>query len=169
MNKNMLRAWTLFLNGGLRLPSSHEYTPTELSIIKIDMRTGGMDMAAPVDDGMEPMVCSFKLYGIDTNVLASFGMTSGSSFPRLTAYEGYQYTGGEYGRIDEMEGIITKITPDARPNSNLGDASLNVEMSLNYYRSTLDGRELFEIIPDQFVRRVNGVDVLAGLRSKVRI
>lgn len=169
MNKNTLRAWTLFVNGGTRLEGAHEYTPPELSVIKVDIRTGGMDMAAPVDDGMEAMSCSFKVYGLDADALALFGMQVGSSFPRLTAYEGYQFTGGRFGRIEEMEGIITKITSDARPNSNLGEASLTLEMSLNYYRATLDGVELFEIIPEQFVRRVNGVDVLADLRSKVRI
>ncbi|MEL4016551.1 phage major tail tube protein [Dryocola clanedunensis] len=169
MKKNNLRAWTLFVNGAQRLEGAHEYTPPELAITKVEVRSGGMDMSVPMDTGMEPMVCTFKIYGVDTDALALFGMQVGGKSPRITAYEGYQYTGGSYGKIDEMEGMITKITADARPNTNMSEASVTLEMSLNYYRSSVDGRELFEIIPEQFVRRVNGVDVLAGLRSKVRL
>lgn len=167
--KNTLRNWTLFVSGAYRLEGAHEYTPPEMAITKVDIRTGGMDIAMPVDDGMEPLACSFKIYGFDAVALALFGMRIGGKCPRLTAYEGYQTGGLWLGKIDEMEGIITKITHDARPNSNFSEAALTIEMSLNYYKSSFAGVEMFEIIPDQFVRRINGVNILEGLANAIRL
>ncbi|EFT9288057.1 phage major tail tube protein, partial [Salmonella enterica] len=59
--KNNLRGWTLFINGVSRIDGAHEYTPPELSVSKIDIRTGAMDTSVPVDDGMEAMTASFKI------------------------------------------------------------------------------------------------------------
>ncbi|CAD6040195.1 phage major tail tube protein [Escherichia coli] len=167
--KNNLRGWTLFINGVSRIDGAHEYTPPELSVSKIDIRTGAMDTSIPVDDGMEAMTASFKIYGVDPAVLALFGMQAGILSPRITAYEAYTNTGAWNGKVDELQGLITKITPDARPDSNKGEAGYTVELSLNYYRSTYNGVEIYEIIPEQCVRRVNGVNVLEGMKTLLRV
>ncbi|EAP9802763.1 hypothetical protein EU616_25590 [Salmonella enterica] len=44
-----------------------------------------------------------------------------------------------------------------------------MELSLNYYRSTYNGVEIYEIIPEQCVRRVNGVNVLEGMKTLLRV
>ena len=167
--KNQLKGWTLFINGLTRIDGAHEYTPPELTVIKTDIRTGAMDTSQPADDGMEAMTASFKMYGLDPDVLSLFGLQVGGRAVRITAYEAYTNTGAWQGKVDELEGIITKIAPDARPNSGHADASVTVEMSLSYYRSVYAGKELFEIIPEQCVRRVNGVNVLAGMKSLLRL
>ncbi|MCR2721507.1 phage major tail tube protein [Salmonella enterica] len=46
---------------------------------------------------------------------------------------------------------------------------MTVEIAMSYYKQTRDGIELFEIDTERFIRRVNGVDQLGGLRSKIRI
>lgn len=166
--KNYLRGWTLFVDAIHRLEGAVEYSPPELAVALLSLRTGGMDAPVPVDDGMEAMSVSFKIYGIDRDMVTRFGMLPGKKV-RLTAYEAFIMLGIERGKIDEMEGIISRIAPDARPNSNLGEAGMTVEMALSYYRSSLDGEELLEIIPEQMVRRVNGVNVLAGLKSALRV
>lgn len=166
--RNNLRNWTLFANNGARLEGAHEYTGPDMSIIVTDIRTGAMDTSLPHDDGMEPMKASFKIYGIDPDVLAWFGFQPSGTL-RLTAYEGYVAPGVVRGKTDEIEGMVTKITPDARPNSASGEASLTVEVSLTYYKSTYNGRELFEIDPINFRRRVNGRDVLDDMASAIRV
>ncbi|MCW5003541.1 phage major tail tube protein [Enterobacter roggenkampii] len=166
--KNYLRGWTLFIDGLHRLEGAVEYSPPELAIALLSLRTGGMDAPVPVDDGMEALTVSFKIYGVDADVLSRFGMQPGRSV-RLTAYEAFVMKGIERGKVDEMTGIISRISHDARPNSNLGEAGMSVEMGLSYYRSRLDGRELIEIIPESLIRRINGVNVLAGLRAALRV
>lgn len=64
---------------------------------------------------------------------------------------------------------ITSITPDARPATSQAEASVTVEMSLSYYRQAVDGLETICIIPEEFVRRINGVNVLADLKKIIRV
>ncbi|MWR25548.1 phage tail protein, partial [Escherichia coli] len=38
--KKLLRGWTLFLPGGIRLQGAHEYTPPAINISTVDIKTG---------------------------------------------------------------------------------------------------------------------------------
>lgn len=142
-------------------------TPT-LAVVKTDLRTGAQDAPTPVDDGMEALTCQVKFYGIDVDMLTAFGFASGSR-PRFTAYQGYLANGTAQGTIEEIEGFVHSVAPDARGKDNLSENAFTVEIAVSYYRQTKDGRELFEIDTERFVRRVNGVNVLAGLAAKVRL
>ncbi|KFC12934.1 phage major tail tube protein [Trabulsiella guamensis ATCC 49490] len=166
--RNNLRAWTLFLPGAVRLEGAHEYTPPALTLVKTSIRTGGMDAAIGLDDGMEELTCSFKIYGYEPAVLALFGLSEGTTSPRITARQAIN-AGGWTGLVEELEGMVSSITPDARPSGATAEASLTVEMTLTYYRSTWGGTEQALIIPAQFVRRIQGVDKLAGIRNIIRV
>ncbi|KFD18334.1 phage major tail tube protein [Tatumella ptyseos] len=162
-----LRSWTFFRQG-IRIRGAHEFTPPVLAITKTDLRTGAQDAPAPVDDGMEAMTCQIKFFGIDTDMLASFGFISGSR-PRFTAYQGYMADGTARGTIEEIEGFVMTVTPDPRGNSALSENAVTVDIAVSYYRQLYEGRELFAIDTERFMRRINGVDVLAGLAAKVRL
>ncbi|RVS32414.1 phage major tail tube protein, partial [Escherichia coli] len=71
--KKLLRAWALFLPGGIRLQGAHEYTPPAINITTVDIKTGAMDAPVAVDDGMEALTCSFKIYGYDVAMLTLLG------------------------------------------------------------------------------------------------
>jgi phage tail tube protein FII len=115
--KNTLRVWTFFRQG-IRIQGAHEFTPPTLSIVKTDLRTGAQDAPSPVDDGMEALTCQLKFYGIDTDMLTAFGFVSGSR-PRFTAYQGYLANGTALGTIEEIEGFVQTVTPDARGKDSL--------------------------------------------------
>lgn len=166
-DKTQLRVWTFFRQG-IRIQGAHEFTPPILSVTKTDLRTGAQDAPTPVDDGMEALTCQIKFFGIDTDMLASFGF-SGGSRSRFTAYQGYLGNGTARGTVEEIEGFVMTVTPDARGNASLSENAITVDIAVSYYRQTLDGRELFEIDTERFSRRVNGVDQLAGLAAKVRL
>ncbi|MGC0781867.1 phage major tail tube protein [Pantoea agglomerans] len=166
-DKNTLRVWTFFRQG-VRIQGAHEFTPPTLAIVKTDLRTGAQDAPTPVDDGMEAMTCQIKFYGIDTDMLTAFGFVSGSR-PRFTAYQGYLANGTALGTVEEIEGFVHTVTPDTRGKDALSENAITVDIAVSYYKQTKDGQELFEIDTERFARRVNGVDVLAGLASKVRL
>lgn len=166
-DKNTLRVWTFFREG-IRIQGAHEFTPPTLAIVKTDLRTGAQDAPTPVDDGMEALTCQIKFYGIDTDMLTAFGFDSGSR-RRFTAYQGYLANGTALGTIEEIEGFVHTVTPDARGNDTLSENATTVDIAVSYYKQTKDGKELFEIDTERFARRINGVDVLAGLASKVRL
>ncbi|MDU4403433.1 MAG: phage major tail tube protein [Citrobacter koseri] len=114
------------------------------------------------------LTCQVKFYGIDADMLASFGFVSGSR-SRFTAYQGYLGNGTARGTVEEIEGFVQTVTPDARGKENLSENAVTVDIAVNYYRQSLEGRELFAIDTERFARRVNGVDVLSGLAAKVRL
>ena len=158
-DKNTLRAWTFFRQG-IRIQGAHEFTPPSLTVVKTDLRTGAQDAPTPVDDGMEALTCQVKFYGLDTDMLAS---------SRFTAYQGYLGNGTARGTVEEIEGFVQAVTPDARGKDNLSENAITVDIAVSYYRQTLEGRELFAIDTERFSRRVNGVDLLSGLAAKVRL
>ncbi len=166
-NKSTLRSWTFFTKG-MRIQGAHEYTPPELSIQVTNLRSGAQDAPTPVDDGMEALTCQVKFWGIDTDMLALLGCVAGQK-PRFTAYEGYMSNGTALGAIEEFEGFISKVTRDARVGESQSEVSVTVDIALNYYKQTLEGRELIEIDTERFIRRINGVDQLGGLAAKIRL
>lgn len=166
--KNHLRAWLLTLPGGIRLDGAHEYSPPALTIMKASIRTGAMDAPVAFDDGMEELTCSFKVYGYDQDVIRLFGFQPGRVSPVVTARQVFKGTILS-GLTEELQGMITSIAPDARGGQGRAEAAINIEMSLSYYRQTLNGAEKICIIPDEYVRRIDGVDVLAGVRNLLRL
>lgn len=166
--RNNLRAWTIFLPGAIRLEGAHVYTPPALTITKTAIRTGGMDAPLGMDDGMEELTCSFQIYGYEPAVLDLYGLQENTTPKRITTRQAYN-TGAWTGLVEELEGMITNITPDDRPSGANAEASVTLEMTLSYYRSTFGGVEQALIIPDQFVRRIHGVDKLAGIRNIIRV
>lgn len=117
---------------------------------------------------MEALTCQIKFYGLDTDMLSSLGFVSGNR-SRFTAYQGYLANGTALGTTEEIEGFVKTVTPDARGNSSLSENAVTVEIAVNYYRQTLEGIELIMIDTERFERRINGVNVLAGLSAKVRL
>ncbi|WP_255352583.1 phage major tail tube protein [Citrobacter sp. CtB7.12] len=72
-----------------------EYTPPALTITKTSVKTGRMDMPVRLDDAMEEMTCSFKIYGYDPALLSLFGMQEGSTSPRIIARQAYATCAGQ--------------------------------------------------------------------------
>jgi len=166
-SKSTLRTWTFFAKG-IRIQGAHEYTPPELSIQVANLRSGAQDAPTPVDDGMEAITCQVKFWGIDIDMLAQLGCVTGQK-SRFTAYEGYMSNGTALGTIEELEGFISKVTRDARSGESLSEVSVTVDIALNYYKQMLEGRALIEIDTERFVRRINGIDQLSGLATKIRL
>lgn len=167
MKLSNLRNWTLFI-GGERIEGAHEYTGPDMSIIVTDMRTGGMDTSVPLDDGQEAMKASFKIYGVDPTVLSWFGFQQGRS-PRVSVRQAYLEGNTPVEQVETLEGLITKLTPDAHGNSNQGEAAITAEMSLTYYKSAYGGRTLYEIDPKRFIRNIGGVNVLEDIGNILRV
>ncbi len=122
-----------------------------------------------VDDGMEALTCSFKIYGYDVAMLTLLGLQAGLYSPEIVVRQAYQVGNATSGQVETLQGMITSITPDARPATSQAEASVTVEMSLSYYRQAVDGVETICIIPEEFVRRINGVNVLADLKKIIRV
>ncbi|EEX8907966.1 hypothetical protein DWH56_004473, partial [Escherichia coli] len=140
-------------------------------VLETELFTFILQRVAPVavDDGMEALTCSFKIYGYDVAMLTLLGLQAGLYSPEIVVRQAYQVGNATSGQVETLQGMITSITPDARPATSQAEASVTVEMSLSYYRQAVDGVETICIIPEEFVRRINGVNVLSDLKKIIRV
>lgn len=150
----------LWLGNNTRVAGVLSLTPPAITATIGNYKTTWMDMATPVDNGMESMQTEFKV-GTDPDVMALFGFIPGSS-TRVQLRRTYRDTDGVlHTFVDEMEGIIGTITPDEAGTDSKEGVGMSVTMNLSYYKLTVDGKEIYEIDPANMIRSVNGVNVLA--------
>ncbi|MGM5531584.1 phage major tail tube protein [Mixta calida] len=150
----------LYTQDGTRIAGLQSFTPPALTATIGNYKTAWMDMAMPVDNGMEPMNCELKV-SADSDVLALFGFIPGSTTRVQTRRTYRDNNGGLHTFVDEMQGIIGTLTPDEHSTDGKESTGMSVTMNLSYYRLTVDGKEMYEIDPQNMIRAVNGVNVLA--------
>lgn len=167
-DSNVYRAHALWVQGR-RICACVSYTPVDMKIIEDDFKTGAMDMAITLDGGMEKMSASFKVTGSDADVMSYFGIVSGAK-TRFEIRSGFtDSNGNDFDRIDFLEGLITAITDDELGTDSKSSVGQSVTISPSYYKRTQNGRVIYEIHPAKMKRIINGVDVLAGIASILKI
>ncbi|NEG58179.1 phage major tail tube protein [Pantoea agglomerans] len=150
----------LYTQDGTRIAGLQSFTPPALTATIGNYKTAWMDMAMPVDNGMEPMSCEFKV-SCDSDVLALFGFIPGSTTRVQTRRTYKDNNGGLHTFVDEMQGIIGTLTPDEHGSDSKEGVGMSATLNLSYYRLTADDREVYEIDPQNMIRAVNGVNMLA--------
>ena len=149
----------LWVQDGARIGSLLSFTPPAMTAIIGNHKTTWMDVAMPVDTGMEPMQCAFKV-GADLDVLSLFGFIPGAS-TRVQARRTYKDTSGAmHVFVDELQGIIGTIEADEHGTEGQESVGFTVTMFLSYYRLTVDDEVIYEIDPLNMIRAVRGVNVL---------
>lgn len=149
----------LWVQDGARIGSLLSFTPPAMTAIIGDYKTTWMDVAMPVDTGMEPMQCTFKT-GADLDVLTLFGFMPGRT-TRVQARRTYKDSaGGEYTFIDDLEGVIASLEPDEHGKDGQESVGYVITLRLSYYRLTVNGEEIYEIDPQNMIRAIRGVNAL---------
>lgn len=162
---NMLRNFALFVNGRGLAGNCEEYTPPKLAEVTEDYKAGGMDASLKIPMGQEAMECAFTLTKFDPNVLGLWGVAPGNYVPFVVR-----------GALQSADGTITPVTEYTRGRIRETDAgnwqplakvSLKFTCDLTYYRREINGVTVTEIDVLNIIRIVNGVDVLAAIRSAI--
>lgn len=149
----------LWTQDSVRIAGLNAFTAPAITATIGNKKTTWMDMAIPVDNGLEPMTSEFKT-DADIDILALFGFMPGRT-TRVQARRTYRDgNGGLHTFIDEMEGLIGTITPDESGTDSKEGVGLSVTMNLSYYKLTVDGAEIYEIDPQNMIRSVNGTNTL---------
>ncbi|MEB5748654.1 phage major tail tube protein [Leclercia adecarboxylata] len=165
---NVYRAHALWVQGR-RICGCISYTPVDMKMIENEFKTGAMDMAVTLDGGMERMTASFKVAGSDADVMSYFGLIPGvkTRFEIRSAFT--DGSGNDFPRVDVYEGKITGITDDESGTDSKSDVGQVVNIAVDYYKRTQNGKEIYEIHPAKLIRRINGVNVLARIASILKI
>lgn len=153
----------LFVDGRGYAGQVTEFNAPKLTLQTEEFRGGGMDAPIDITMGMEKLMCDFGLKAYDRDVLSLYGVTEGASVP-LVAREALQSFDGTVTQvIHTMRGKITEIDPGT---SKPGEGpELKITMSLTYYKMQHGDTVVHEIDVENMVRKINGVDALADMRS----
>lgn len=166
MLPRILKNFNAFVNGKGLAGIIDELELPEVSIKTDDFRAGGMDAEAEIDMGTEKMEAKFKLADPDPDVLSLVGLTRGNS-TRLVA-KGSYVRDSDGARVQVVAELAGRLKKGGVGQWKAGDkAEGEYEMSVNYYKLTVGGREIHEIDVENMIRRIGGVDQLAGIRADI--
>jgi len=164
---NVLKNMNLFVDGKGFAGKVTELVLPKLTMKTSEYRAGGMDMPVEVDMGMEKMEADFTLNGYDPAVLPLFGISVGVKRQLLTA---------RGSLVDEVTGLqrpIEAILHGAFKEVDMGtwkpgeDATLKISMSVSHYELIHDGIPIYIIDPENMLRLIDGVDMLAITRANL--
>lgn len=162
----MLKNFTSVINGRGLAGKIDELTLPEISLKTEEYRAGGMDGPIEVDMGMEAMTLKLTISDPDAAILGLVGNANSNS-ARVTL-SGSFVRDSDSERVSvvaEVSGRFKKGTPSSwKPGDK---ANFEYEAGLNYYRLTIGGVEVYEIDIENMVRRIGGVDQLAGIRADI--
>lgn len=150
-----LKAWTIWFRG-THVADATEYQPPDLMIKTAEYFAGHMDGPRIIDDGMAPLVARLKIRGADPGDVIAIGFRPFFS-SRFVIREGYA---NKTGTEDEIDGFITSVSRDPLSETGRAGKSTTIEISLRYYRRSIDGIEKILLIPGEGVRKINGIDSL---------
>ncbi|MBY6056750.1 phage major tail tube protein [Leisingera daeponensis] len=165
--QDILKAFNLFVDGHGHAGKMGDYTPPSPSIAAEEYRAGGMDGPVDIDMGQEKMTTSFVLRNYSATVLSLWGVAPGRLI-QVTAR----------GSLESEDGTVKAVVHNIRGKILQGDrgtwspgqsASLTVNMSVEYFKETIDGQVIAEVDVINMVRIVGGVDQLAERRAALGI
>lgn len=163
----VLKNFSLFVDGrGLAGTVSTLTLPT-LTTKMEEFRGGGMDAPVEIDMGMEALETSFELFDYDENVLSLYGLADGAA-TQVTARGALRRDGEEaVAMIVNMTGVIKEMDPGDWQSGE--QTTMTCTMALRYLKVTIGGREVIEVDKVNMIRRVNGVDQLATIRTAIGV
>lgn len=162
MLDDVLRNMTLTVDGQGYAGNIEELVLPKLTLQTEEFRNGGMDAPVDVELGMEKLECEFTLTRFHRTSLMLFGVFSQQT--QLTARGAVVSDDGTTQAVTvNMMGLVRELDMGTwKP----GEKSTNKFMvSLRYYKLVIDEFPIYEIDIPNFVRKINGVDQLAKMRS----
>ena len=141
-------------------------TTATLPVVKLkteDHRGGGMDGPVAIDMGMEKLECSIAIAEMTAELMATVG-TRASLTLRGSLEDG---NGPPRPAIARLKGLWTEANPGDWKPGEKGEAKHMC--SPEFYSLHIGGREVYYIDVPNAIRRINGVDQLAGRRAAIGV
>lgn len=161
MLPRFLRNFTAFVDGRGQAGSIDELTLPTLELNTEEHRAGGLDVPVEIDLGMALIELSM--------VLSSYDYENFSAFGALNAGVPLTVRGAIQRQGEAPQGVIIRMVGSAktidRGNWSAGSkATKTVTFTLTKYQEVINGVEAVFIDAENMIRRINGVDQLAGQR-----
>ena len=165
MLPKILRNFNAFVDGRGFAGRIEEIHLPKLALKTEEFKAGGMDMPVQIDLGMEKLEAELTFAEYDSELFRLFGII-GNAGIAFTLRGCMQATSDNTQPIViNLRGIIKEL--DAGTWKASEKTSLKCTVAAEYYKLTIDNRELIEIDAKNLVRKINGVDQLASLRNAI--
>lgn len=130
-----------------------------------EVRNAGMIKPREVKLGFEKLEFSFKMPGMDPQVMKLFGLRPGSETPFMVTGALVDEDGTEHSAVLTLRGFLKQ--PDGGTWKG-GDMAENDHMvSVHYYKLEIDGAPIIEM--DDFDVSIDGVSQRDGIRRALLI
>lgn len=162
--KDVMRNVAAFVDGRNHAGQFNKVTLPEISVQTEEFRAGGMDAPTEMDMGMAAMRVTLEA----ENVVVDVKKLMGRPDIPLTLRGALMSSDGEVrGATAELTGrFITDNGGDWEPGSK---ATNTFTFAANTYVLRVAGEEVYEIDVERMVRKIGGVDQLAGIRDVLGI
>lgn len=157
----------LFVDGRGFAGNIDNFRAPALAIKAEELRMGGMDAPIDIKMGLEKMTAGFALYKYSADILSLFGVANGQTVAFVAREVLEDFDGTVTPVVHTMRGRI--LSMDGGDSKAGETATLQVEMSLTYYKLQHGSRVVQEVDALNMVHIVNGVDVLAAQRAALGI
>ncbi|WAC70792.1 phage major tail tube protein [Roseateles sp. SL47] len=163
-----LKNFILFNDGVRYLGEVDEITLPKLSRKTEDHQAGGMNGPIKLDLGMEAMEMEWTASGWLRDVFAQWGTRQHDGI--LLRFAG-ALQGEDSETAESLEIVVrgrhTEIDPG---KAKAGDKTeIKIKTALSYYKLTLNGSVVIEIDFVNMIEIVDGVDMLASVRSALQL
>jgi P2 family phage contractile tail tube protein len=162
----ILKKFNAFVNGRGQAGKIDELELPEISVKTEDHRAGGMDSEAEIDMGLEKLQAKLTISDPDPEILRLVGL-SGSNSASLT-FRGSFVRDSDNARVAVVAEMTGRLKKGSFGTWKAGEKAAHAyEFTANYYRLTIGGVEVYEIDVENIIRRIGGVDQLAGQRADI--
>jgi uncharacterized protein len=155
---NVLKAFNAFVDGRGYAGKTDTCTLPKLTIKTEEHRGGGMDAPVELDMGMEKLESNITFAELEGNLVRQLG-TNGA----LTLRGSLEGPSGVIPVIATLRGLWKEVDPGDWKSGDKG--ALKMSCGVSYYKLMINGREEVLIDVAAGVRRIGGVDQLAGRRA----
>lgn len=143
---------------------------TEVNLPKLKRKTeehraGGMDGPIKLGLGMEMLDGSFKLSGINPDVLAFFGLADDTAFNGSFRGAFKDQKGEVVGAIATFRGMLEEVDFGSWKAGEKSETTFNIAPS--YYKLEVDGAVVYELDPANNIRIINGTDEAEKERAAI--
>lgn len=161
----ILRNCTAWLDRESKLGQIGDITLPVPQVKVEEMRNGGMALPIEVNLGYEKMEASFKLPGLDPQVLKLFGAAPGVEVPLMVTGATVDEDGTVHSAVANLRGFMKQADPG---NWKPGEMAENGhDFAIRYYKLEIDGHPIYEM--DMFDVKVGGVSQYRGIRNAMLV
>ena len=157
----ILRNCMLWADRESKLGQIGDITPPVPAVKLEEMRNAGMIKPREINMGYEKLEFSFKMPGLDKQILKLFGLEPGAKKLFLITGALVDEDGDEHSAVMTVRGFINKADHGSWKPGDMAENDYAV--SVHYYKLEVDGDELIEM--DDFDIKIGGESQYDGIRN----